>query len=104
VFYTGDAGPGLSKCWPEVSPQLIITEVTAPDRHTEFGRTSKHFTPSLLKPELVSFRELKGYLPQVVLVHMNPRLEEEIASEIKAVARELKSPIQLAYEGMRINL
>jgi ribonuclease BN (tRNA processing enzyme) len=104
VFYTGDVGPGLSKCWPKVSPQLIITEVTAPDIYEEFGRTSKHFTPSLLRPELISFRELKGYLPEVVVVHMNPRLEEEIASEIEAVARELKSPIRLAYEGMRINL
>jgi ribonuclease BN (tRNA processing enzyme) len=104
VFYTGDVGPGLSKCWPKVSPQLIITEVTAPDIYEEFGRTSKHFTPSLLKPELISFRELKGYLPEVVVVHMNPRLEKEIASEIKEVAQELKSPIKLAYEGMRINL
>jgi len=104
IFYTGDVGPGLAKCWPKVSPQLIITEVTAPNIYEEFGRTSKHFTPSLLKPELISFRELKGYLPEVVVVHMNPRLEKEIASEIKAVARELKSPIRLAYEGMRINL
>ena len=31
VFYTGDTGPGLSQCWRQVSPQLLIIEVTAPN-------------------------------------------------------------------------
>ncbi len=104
VFYTGDTGPGLASCWEKVSPQLLITEVTAPDRYEEFGRESGHLTPTLLKQELTVFRELKSYLPRVVVVHMNPYLEKEIAAEIAVVAEDLNSPITLAYEGMRLCL
>ena len=104
VFFTGDTGPGLTACWQCVSPQLLIAEVTAPNRYEEFAKESGHLTPSLLEQELVSFRELKGYLPQVALVHMNPDLETEIAGEIATVAQALSNPITLAYEGMRLRL
>ena len=104
VFYTGDAGPGLTECWQQVSPQLLIAEITASNRFEEFARESGHLTPSLLKPELTSFRELKGYLPQVVVVHMSPGLEKEIEVEIAAVAETLGSPISLGYEGMQLYL
>ena len=104
VFYTGDTGPGLTSCWQRVSPQLLIAEVTAPDKYEEFARKSGHLTPGLLEQELVSFRELKGYLPRVIVVHMNPDLEKEIATEIAAVAKNLANPITLGYEGMRLGL
>ncbi len=104
VFYTGDTGPGLTSCWQRVSPQLLIAEVTMPNKYEEYARQSRHLTPSLLKQELVSFRELKGYLPQVIVVHMNPDLEKEIAGEISAVAKDLDNPITLGYEGMRLRL
>ena len=104
VFYTGDTGPGLANCWRYISPQLLFIEVTAPDSYEEFAKGSGHLTPSLLKRELISFQEVKGYLPQVVVVHMNPNLEEEIAAEIAAVAGNLNNPITLAYEGMQIHL
>ena len=104
LFYTSDTGPGLAKCWQQVSPQLLIAEVTAPNRYEEFARGSGHLTPSTLGQELDCFRELKGYLPQVVLVHMNPMEEKEIEAEIAMVARSLNTTIRLGYEGMRINL
>lgn len=104
ALYTGDAGPGLAKCWEHVSPQLLITEVTAPDRYEEFAKEKGHLTPSLLKAELTIFRELKGYLPPVVVVHMNPRLEKEIEAEIAAVAKALNNSINLGYEGMQLHL
>ena len=104
VFYTADTGPGLSECWQQVSPQLLITEVTAPNRYEAFGRKSLHLTPSLLKEELISFQKQKGYLPPVVLVHMNPRQEKEIEAEIVSLAEELSASITLAHEGMQINL
>ncbi len=104
IFYTGDTGPGLADCWEKVSPQLLIIEVTSSNRFTEFGRQSGHLTPGLLKQELEHFHELKGYLPQVVTVHMSPGLEKEIEAEIAAVARELNSQITLGYEGRQIEL
>ena len=104
LFYTGDTGPGLAKAWPAVSPQLLITEVTAPNRYEKFGRLKLHLTPSLLREELLAFQKLKGYLPQVALVHMNPRQEKEIKMEIEQLSRELGTSIVLAYEGMIIKL
>ncbi len=104
VFYTGDTGPGLASCWQHVSPQLLIIEVTAPDKYKEGAAEGGHLTPSLLGQELTSFRELKGYLPKVVIVHMNPPLEKEIAAEIAAVEKELGGSITIAYEGMQLNL
>ncbi len=104
ALYTGDTGPGLTDCWEQVSPQLLIIEVTAPNRYEQFGKKSGHLTPSLLKQELASFRELKGYLPRVVVVHMNPSLEKEIEAEIAPLAKELNVSITLAYEGMLLQL
>jgi ribonuclease BN (tRNA processing enzyme) len=100
LFYTGDTGPGLAGAWPDVSPQLLITEVTAPNRYEEFGRRMLHLTPSLLKEELLVFQKQKGYLPQVFLVHMNPRQEKEIEAEVEQLSDELGTSITLAYEGL----
>jgi len=104
VFYTGDTGPGLADCWRQVSPQLLIIEVTSSDRYAGWSGSSEHLAPSLLKQELTGFKKVNGYLPPVVTVHMNPDLEEEIATELAAVAEELDCPITLAREGMEINI
>lgn len=104
LFYTGDVGPGLADCWQYVSPQLLIIEVTAPNQYEEFGRKSLHLTPSLLKQELLDFQKLKGYLPRVITIHMNPRQEKEVAGEIAIVAREMNASIILARERMLIDL
>ena len=63
-------------------------------------------TPGLLKPELVKFRQGKGYLPPVILIHMVPMLgeEKEIAKEAAQIAQELNTTIELGYEGMEINI
>ncbi|MGD9117012.1 MAG: MBL fold metallo-hydrolase [Dehalococcoidia bacterium] len=103
-FYTGDTGPGLRECWEQVSPQLLVTEVTAPNRFTGWGEKEGHLTPELLQRELTDFKELKGYLPRVVIVHMSPHLEKEIAGQVTAVAEKLEADISLAYEGMEVNL
>jgi len=104
VFYTGDTGPGLTDCWQRVSPDLLIIEVTAPNRYEAFGLKSLHLTPSLLKPELISFKKMKGYLPPVITVHMSPGQEKEVATEIALLVKELNISITLAYEGMQIQL
>ena len=104
VFYTGDTGAGLAECWQQVSPQMLITETTAPNRYEEFARNARHLTPLLLKQELESFKKLKGYLPEVVIVHMNPVQEKEIEAEIAVIARSLNHPITLTREGMLLNL
>lgn len=104
IFYAGDTGPGLGDIWADIRSEVLIIEVTVPNRFEQFGRQSRHLTPSLLGEELISFKKSNGYLPRVLCVHMNPPLEKEIAAEIALLAKELKCQISLAYEGMRINL
>ena len=101
-FYTGDTGPGLGKCWERISPELVIIEVTSSNRFTDFGRDSKHLTPELLKDELSTFRDIHGYIPRVVTVHMNPSLEDEIAVELKELAADIKCQISLGHEGLEL--
>ena len=104
LFYTGDTGPGLAHLWEYVSPQLMVIEVTASNKFLEFGREKGHLTPSLLREELLSFQKIKGYLPEVITVHMNPNLEAEIGAELAVVAKDLGSSITLAYEGGQLYL
>ncbi len=104
LFYSGDTGPGLADCWERTSPQLLVIEVTAPNRYNGFARESGHLTPSLLRDELLVFQRLKGYLPPVVTIHMNPELEPEIEREIAMVAEELNHAIVLGREGMELHV
>ncbi len=104
VFYTGDTGQGLSECWGYISPDLLIIELTMPDKYENAARKTGHLTPVLLKQELISFREIKGYLPRILAIHINPYLEAEISAEIAPVAAELKASITLAREGMQVHL
>jgi len=102
VFYTADTGPDLAKCWQHVSPQLIIADITMPNRYEAFARKTEHLTPGLLSQELITFRRMKGYLPQVIVMHMDVTLEAEIEKEITAIAAELGASITLAHEGMQL--
>jgi ribonuclease BN (tRNA processing enzyme) len=104
IFYTGDTGPGLSDCWGHISPQLLITEATGSNRFSKETAAVGHLTPQLLKQELGEFRQLKGYLPKVILIHISPLLEGEIKEEVAQLAEELGGEISLGYEGMKINI
>jgi len=104
VFYTGDTGPDLAHLWPEISPDLFITEVSAPDRFRELYERRGHLTPSLLARVLAGLKDAKGKLPEVLVIHPNPELEAEQAAEIAGVAEGLGHPIRIGYEGMQIEL
>ena len=104
VFYSGDTGSGLSALWEHISPNLIIVDVTFPNRLENRAINSAHLCPKSLKKELMEFRRVKGYFPQVTLIHLSPKLEEEIKKEVKEVAKELKLPIGIAYEGEKLTV
>lgn len=104
LFYSGDTGPGLAECLTKVSPQLLITEVTASNKYSDWAAGGGHLTPALLGKELEEFQRLRGYLPPVITVHMNPSLEKEIAAEVAELSRALGTPVTLACEGMEISL
>jgi hypothetical protein len=58
----------------------------------------------LLKQELLRFKELKGYAPQVVVVHTDPTLESIIQEEVIEISRVSNMRLEMAYEGMQIML
>ncbi len=104
VFYTSDTGGGLDDCWRQVTPQLLITEVTLTNQFADSARETGHLTPDLLRQEMESFRRIRDYLPQIVAVHVNPDLEDEIETQLADVAQALDTPISLGYEGMLLEL
>ena len=99
VFYTGDTGPGLSSIWENISPDILVIEVTFPNRLEKITKDASHLCPKMLLNELRDFRRINNYLPRIVLVHLSPQLEKEIKEEVKDVAQELGHPITIAREG-----
>lgn len=104
VFFSGDTGPDLADCWKSISPQLLFIDVTFPDRYQNSAQEWGHLTPTLLNKELESFSEIKGYLPEVKVIHMNPVFQKDIEIEVKAIADNLDCSITPAYEGMEVTL
>ena len=102
IFYSGDTGPGLSECWKYISPQLLMIDVTFPNSYEKFARETGHLTPDLLKQELLTLREQKGCLPQIVAIHMDPGLEQKIREELSNVADALNVPVSVAQENGQI--
>ena len=102
LLYLTDTGPSLDRLWEQVSPDLLIIDTTYPNRLEKTAWDAGHLCPKLLKKELASFHQVKGYLPRVILIHMNPRLEGEIRDEVKEVSEELAISIEMAKEGDRV--
>ena len=104
LFYTGDTGPGLSSIWGNISPQLIIADVTWPNSLSTAARDAGHLCPKMLEKELAEFRRLKGYFPRVVIIHLSPQHEPEIEKEVREVAKLLGTSIDIAHEGEELIL
>jgi len=104
LFYTSDTTVGISDCWQHISPQLLITEVAGPNKYGDWLKKAGHLCAGLLKEELIQFRQLKGYLPRVIVIHIGNPFEQEIKEEVARVAQELDADISLGYEDMKITL
>jgi ribonuclease BN (tRNA processing enzyme) len=104
AFYTGDTGANLSDLWNHISPQVLFIELTAPNYWEESMKRSGHLTPNLLKQELLRFRDMKNYLPDIIVLHILPGEEKTIKAETLEVAGLLGVPIQFAREGLQITV
>ena len=104
LFYTGDTGPGLSYLWKDMSPQLLITDGTFPNRLAKTADEAGHLCPEMLKSELLQFQRIKGYIPKVVVIHMCPQFEQEIERDVREAGKELGISINITHEGEEIIL
>lgn len=99
LFYTGDTGPGLGDIWRRIEPDALLVEVTFGNENHETADRQGHLTPSLLEAELTDFQSVRGYLPKVVVTHMNPPWDATIRSEIATLAQSLGADISVATTG-----
>lgn len=104
VFYTGDAGRGVSDAWQQAAPDVLLTEVTFGNDGKQKAIDAVHLTPAYLEEALVEFRRRKGYLPRVIVGHMNPPFEQDVRAEVKQVADNLGIDIMVAEADMRLTL
>jgi ribonuclease BN (tRNA processing enzyme) len=104
LFFTGDTGAGFSSAWERISPRLIVTEASLPDRLVERARTMGHLTPSLLRAELEPLQLRTGGLPPIVALHINPAYEGEVRVGLAQVASALGASIVAAHEGMTLDV
>ena len=106
LLYTADTGPLPEDFWSGTNPDVLVIETTAPSSQTETVRMAGHLTPTLLAEELVRFKALRGRLPRVLTVHADPLLGEEgeLHNEIAEVAARQGASIQVASEGLEIEI
>ena len=103
LLFTGDTGPGIASVIAQIAPDLLVIEVTAPNRFQESIGQGGHLTPGLLVAELAEFRRLKGYTPLTYCVHMNVSLESEISAELAMLSTQ-GFDIRPAHEGLEVEL
>lgn len=104
LFYTGDAGKGLSSAWKHVSPDVLLTEVTFGNEHKARALEAGHLTPEFLEEALDAFQRERGYLPKVIVSHMNPLWENVIRQELPALAERLGNDILISSADMIVDL
>ena len=104
LFYTGDAGKGLSDAWKHVAPNVLLTEVTFGNEYEKMAIELGHLTPSLLEEALADFKAERGYLPRVLVTHMNPPWESAVRTEIAALSSRLGIDVTVTRAGMTADL
>jgi ribonuclease BN (tRNA processing enzyme) len=104
MFYAGDTGPGLAECWKHISPDILFIEVTGLNRMREAMLKLSHMTPELLAEELENFMNIKRYVPRVIVTHVAESLEDELKNELAVVGKQLEIEIEVAYEGLVIEI
>jgi ribonuclease BN (tRNA processing enzyme) len=105
LFYTGDTGPGFILAMGQhISPKLLITEVYGPNKFEDWLKSVGHLSANLLEQELIQFKQLKGYLPRIIVIHIGNLYEQQIEEEVAQVAEELEADISLGHEDMKVTL
>ena len=104
LFYTGDAGPGLSDAWAHVSPDVLLTECSHGNANRDHAFVAGHQTPDLLKEALLDFKGLHGYLPRILVTHINPQWEQAVRTELTEVSAALDHEILVTAPGMTLDL
>ncbi|MBI4305159.1 MAG: hypothetical protein HY678_02465 [Chloroflexi bacterium] len=104
IFYSGDAGQGVEKVWPHIRPQLLLLECTFSNSEEGRAIASGHLIPRTFGEALVTFRDINGYFPKAVAVHLNSFSEPRLRSELETAGKALGIDLQVATEGLTIEV
>ncbi len=104
LFYTGDAGRGLAEAWQYASPDVLLTEVTYGSENEARAIATGHMTPAFLEEALAEFRARRGYLPRVVVTHINPPWEQAVRREMEGLGRRMPVEVLVAEADMVIEI
>ncbi len=104
LFYTGDTGRGLTDAWKHTAPDVLLTEVTYGNDNEGLADEIGHLTPRMLSDTLEVFKEENGFLPIVVVSHMNPPWERAVREEIKEVSNRFGIEIIISEPDQIIRL
>lgn len=104
LFYTGDAGPGISAAWEHVAPDVLLAETTFGSANAAAARAAGHLTPAMLADVLNAFRKRHNRLPRVLITHINPAWEDAVRAELPAVAQDTGARISVAEPDAAIDL
>ena len=103
--YSGDIGGRMLPFLQDpMAPDPLFIEVTFPNRLEESARLTGHLTPNLLKAELVEAIGEGLTVPRIVIVHRDPRHEDDIVQELGRVTSELGVELTAAQEGMTLEV
>jgi ribonuclease BN (tRNA processing enzyme) len=100
LFYTGDTGPGLVDAWEHVAPEVLLTEVTFGNDDEARAVLVGHLTPRFLEDALIAFKDQRGYLPKVIVTHLNPPWEAIIRRELEPIAAKLGFDLTVSRADM----
>ena len=104
LFYTGDTGRGLTEAWEHVAPEVLLTEVTYGDEDEERALIVGHLTPRFLEEALLAFKNKRGYLPKVIVTHINPPWEEHIRRELEPIVSNLGIELTVSWADMEVEI
>ncbi len=103
-FYTADTRRQENLLWGHLRPNLLIAETTMSSEYEEEADRFGHMTPLSLGSELRAFHDRQGYFPRTLCVHVNPRHEARVRKEIAQLAETLDAQIEVAHEGMVVEV
>ena len=83
---------------------MLLTEVTYGNQALAKAREVGHLTPDLLEDALRSFDRQRGYLPRVIVSHMNPPWEESVREELKVLSQRMGLEILVSSADMIVDL
>ena len=82
----------------------MLTEVTYGNGDPDRAAMAGHLTPNLLEETLNDFKELKNYIPKIIVAHMNPAWEVIVRRELAEVRGRLGIYIQISEADMVLDI